>query len=234
MRSLYSTIFILLFFQFGCVHTSLAQNPVPPNATIPTTLKTCMQDLERQKLRSEELQRIVAEDQDDRKARPIDWNKVYPRDVARIKRVGEIYGEGCIISAKDYAAAALVFQHGDHPDHYLQTYLWQKRAIELGDTADHPDLMLAALDRYLVAIGYKQLFATQYGKEGSENCRCLQPVEESFPEKRRIEMGGMTIQKALEFVTEGNVGRPACSKVTFCSTALKATTKGALPFKGIW
>lgn len=234
MIASYLTLAILIVFQVGCAHSSLSQSATPSNATVPTASKNCRQDLERQSLRSQELQKIVFEDQEDRKSRPIDWNRVYPRDGARIKRVGEIYGEGCIISGRDYAAAALVFQHGDHPDHYLQSYLWQKRAVELGNTSDHPDLLLAALDRYLVSTGYKQIFATQYGKQGAENCRCLEPVELSFSEKRRLQRGGIKITNALQFVAKGNLGRSACDAITYCPTDLKSPTKATLPFSDIW
>jgi len=213
---------------------SVFADKVAPNATIQSQQKTCIEDQERQKQRSDELQKIVAEDQADRTTRPIDWNKVGPRDMIRIKRVGEIFAEGCIVQAKDYAAAALVFQHGDHPDHYLQVYLWQKRAVELGDKEDHPDLMYSGIDRYLVSIGRRQLFATQYGKMKKENCRCLQAIEESFPEKRRTELTGRALNKAFAFVKEGNLDRPACAEIRFCDTPLLPTTKADLPFTGLW
>src|ERR1700723_3309302 len=117
MKTLMVFLTVLILAQLGCVHSATAQTPtkIPPNATIPTTVKNCREDQERQKSRSEELQRIVTEDQKDRLARPIDWNIVYPRDVVRIKRVGEIFAEGCFVTGQDYAAAALVFQHGDSP-----------------------------------------------------------------------------------------------------------------------
>jgi hypothetical protein len=221
MKALKLLCGILTISQIACAHLATAQTH-------------CMDDHERQKSRSEELQRIVTEDQNDRLAHPIDWNIVYPRDVVRIKRVGEIYAEGCFVTGQDYAAAALVFQHGDSPDHYLQVYLWEVRAIELGDTADHPDLKLSGLDRYLVNTGHKQLFATQYSTIGAEHCRCLQKIEESFSEKRRLKLGGKTTLQALEFVSQGNVGRPACKDVTFCDITLKPTDKTTLPFVAIW
>lgn len=226
--------FLLLFTAsiFGCAsnHFSKQTEKTVSAAPIP---KNCLEDSEKQKLRSDELQKIVTEDQNDRKVRPIDWSKVYPRDVVRIKRVGEIFAEGCIITGKDYAAAALVFQHGDHPDHYLQTYLWQKRAGELGE-GGNKGLMLAAIDRYLVNTGHKQLFATQYNKTVEEKCRCLQETEEAYPEKKRVQMGGKTKKEALEYVLEEHNDRPECKSVTYCRIGLKPTVKGTLPVPGIW
>ena len=57
-------------------------------------------------------------------------------DLIRRKRVGEIFGEGCFKTAKDYSAASLIFQHGDTPDHYYQA-LWANRAVELGDISQN-------------------------------------------------------------------------------------------------
>lgn len=218
-------------FIFACASNHAVEMSKPGQAA--ALPKNCLQDPILQKIRSEELQQIVTDDQDDRKVRPIDWSKVYPRDVVRIKRVGEIFAEGCVSTGKDYAAAALVFQHGDHPDHYLQTYLWQKRAGELGE-AGNKGLMLAALDRYLVSTGYKQLFATQYSKVGDEKCTCLQDIEDAFPEKKRVQMGGKTKKEALEYVLTENKERPLCQKITFCRSGLKSTPKGVLPFPGVW
>ena len=229
MKHLILSLFATFIFACASNHTA-EKSKLGQNFALS---KNCLQDPVLQKIRSEELQKIVTEDQDDRKVRPIDWNKVYPRDVVRIKRVGEIFAEGCVSTGKDYAAAALVFQHGDHPDHYLQTYLWHKRAGELGE-AGNKSLMLAALDRYLVSTGHKQLFATQYSKAGEAKCTCLQDIEETFPEMKRVQMGGTTIKKALEYVQKEHEGKPECQNITICRSGLKSTAKGVLPFPGIW
>lgn len=60
---------------------------------------TCQQDKARLEMRSKELSTIVKADQDDRQ----DWQEKSPeemaavvkRDLARRKRIGEIFGEGC-------------------------------------------------------------------------------------------------------------------------------------------
>ncbi|HWU41977.1 MAG TPA: hypothetical protein VN132_01025 [Bdellovibrio sp.] len=144
--------------------------------------KFCELDTEKQKLRSEELQKIAQEDQADRE-KPfdqIDWNKVVPRDEARRERVGQIFGEGCFKTAQDYAAAALVYQHGTIPDHAFQTFIWAKRAVELGDNTSKW-LMAAGIDRYLVRSGYKQLFATQGVRPIGAKCCALIVSKKAFP-----------------------------------------------------
>ena len=56
--------------------------------------------------------------------------------------------------AHDYSAAALVNQHGDVPDHFFQTFIWSKRAVELGDLTQKHTTALG-LNRHLVNIGPK-------------------------------------------------------------------------------
>ncbi len=93
--------------------------------------------------------------------------EVQKRDETRRKRVGEIFGEGCFSTSEDYAAAALVYQHGDTPDHFFQTYIWSKRAV--------------------VNTGHKQLFGSQAMRPGptESTCWCLDQIEKTFPDKRR-------------------------------------------------
>lgn len=195
----------------------------------------CMNDPARQQQRSEELQALVDADQADRQGSPdsIDWSKVAPRDLQRRIRVAEIFAEGCFKTAKDYAAAAMVYQHGDAPDHFYQTFIWSKKAVDLGDVSQRW-LMAAGLDRYLVRIGQKQLFATQGGKDSptAGACWCLEPVEESFPEDRRIEYGKRTLKEALAWIDSLNAEKPSCSKSQYCNHLLKASPIGTVP--GFW
>src|SRR5438477_426759 len=77
----------------------------------------CRDDAAKYRARSEELQRIVAADQADRPDNTLKPG-AQTSDRERRERVGSIFGEGCFKEAKDFAAAALVFQHGDQPDHF--------------------------------------------------------------------------------------------------------------------
>lgn len=216
---------ILITLQL-CACTSV---PFPAHAESSAFI-TCPQDPARQKLRSEELQAIVKEDQQDRTP-PIDWQRVAPRDEARRKRIGEIFGEGCFKEAQDYAAAALVYQHGVIPDHFFQTFLWAKKAVELGDPSQKW-LMTAGIDRYLVNIGHKQLFATQASKPNMTDCWCMEEVETTFPEKTRIKYAKKSLKQALEWVDSLNEGAPACQPAKFCNKGFKASPTGTVP--GFW
>lgn len=201
-----------------------------PQAQASSGFKSCLEDSERQTLRSRELQTLVKEDQDDRTP-PIDWVRVLPRDEARRKRIGEIFGEGCFKTAKDYGAAALVYQHGNVPDHFFQTFLWAKRAVELGDASQNR-LMAMGIDRYLVNIGHKQLFATQASKPALNDCWCLEDLEKSFPEKMRVELVQKSLSEALQWVDSLNEGKPACRPAKFCAKSLKDSPRGTVA--GFW
>lgn len=209
-------------------------------ATAPTHAKAsasgspfiaCPQDPTRQKARSDELQQIADEDQKDR-VEPVDWERVSPRDEARRKRVGEIFGEGCFKDAKDFAAAAIVFQHGVVPEHYFQTFLWAKKAVELGDDSQRW-LMAAGLDRYLTKSGNKQLFATQASKVNiTDECWCLEEVESTFPEKLRVAYAKKTLKQAMDWVDSLNQNSPICRPTPICQKNLKPSQRGTVP--GFW
>lgn len=227
--------FALTFFAtaMGCSIQSVQPQRSTAGEPQPAVFKSCPDDPERQRLRSSELQDIVRADQADRQipGEQIDWNRVAAADEIRAKRVAEIFAEGCFKEAKDYAAAALVFQHGVVPDHYYQAYLWSKRALELGDT--NQKLMIAnAIDRYLINLGYKQLFGAQSFRNAPGGCRCLPPIETAFPDALRLQVCGISLQDRIASLRESNQRNPECKKVLYCEKTLTSPPKGLFP--GIW
>lgn len=193
------------------------------------TYKSCVEDQTKYLQRSAEIQKIVDLDQKDRSNHSVTPD-VQKRDNDRRKRIGAIFGEGCFKSAKDYANAALVFQHGDRPDHFFQTFIWAKRAVELGDSSQKR-LMALAIDRYLVNTGHKQLFASQAYKEGASPCWCLQEVESTFPKKLRIEYMGSSLQDQEDWVDSLNKGKE-CKKKNYCRQNFLDSPSGSIP--GFW
>jgi len=197
------------------------------------TFSLCHLDKDKQLLRSKELAEIVKADQDARKnfqnMSQEDMQKMSIDDSKRRMRIGEIFAEGCFSAAEDYAAAALVFQHGVVPEHFFQTFLWAKKALELGDNKQMR-LMALGLDRYLVNSGYKQLFASQATKPNSEKCWCLHQIEKRFPENIRKKYMGNTLEKQISWVNELNKGQ-SCPNV-YCGQNLKKTPRGTVP--GFW
>jgi hypothetical protein len=193
----------------------------------------CSKDSIRLQARSLELAKIVSDDQSDRK----DWQsltipqmlEVAKRDLTRRKRVGEIFGEGCFVSSKDFAAAALVFQHGDTPEHFYQTFIWAKRAVDLGDSSQKT-LMALGVDRYLVNIGQKQLFGSQAYQPQGQICYCLNTVEKTFPESLRVQYS-RPLNDIYTWLAELNKGHN-CNANVECNDHLKDTPAGSVP--GFW
>lgn len=154
------------------------------------------------------------------------------RDEERRKRVGEIFGEGCFQRAEDFGAAALVFQHGDMPDHFFQTFLWSKRAVELGDKSKM-NLMALGIDRYLVKSDRKQLFGSQaFALEMSnpKSCYCMEPVEHEFPDTIRKQFTGKSLKEAFAWVSSLNSGKNCAIKE--CPAERRPSPRGTIP--GFW
>lgn len=211
---------IALSLMTAIPHFSLADN---------APYLSCDRDQAKQKARSKELQDIAEADQADRKTIPLPPEVPF-RDRKRRERIGQIFGEGCINSSADYADAALVYQHGDRSDHFFQTFIWTKRALELGDTSQKR-LMALGLDRYLTHIGHRQLFASQANKVLSEPCWCLEPGEKTFPESLRKEYMGASLSNQFAWVDTLNKGT-SCPSARECNHTFLSSPKGTVP--GFW
>jgi hypothetical protein len=191
----------------------------------------CKSGSQRQLARSHELEILANADQADRQNLQNyekDTLKIAHKDLLRRKRVGEIFGEGCIQNTKDYLNAALIYQHGDTSDHYYQAFIWSKRAAELGDLSGQRFSALA-IDRYLISIGKKQLFGTQYLKMPPNPCYCMQPVEQSFSDNFRKEYSGRSLKENYQLMS--SINTPDCPR-TECQTSLQPTPKGSII--GFW
>lgn len=91
----------------------------------------------------------------------IDWEKVAVEDALRRARTKALLDAGALASGEDFRRAAFVFQHGGTPDDYLMAHTLAVIAVARGD-ARAPWIAAATLDRYLQAVGQKQIYGTQY------------------------------------------------------------------------
>lgn len=200
-----------------------------------TAWSKCNGNLKLQRIRSQELQNLMAADQADRKD---DWRNKTPeelllldkKDLARRVRVGEIFAEGCFKDSQDYMAAALIYQHGDSPDHFYQAFVWSKRASELGDrNAQHFSAL--AIDRYLINIGMKQLFGSQYRTSPGNLCYCMEPVEPTVSDDFRKAYLGQSLSESYQLMVALDNGIHNCKPID-CDTILQPTPKGTII--GLW
>lgn len=193
----------------------------------------CILNSELQKIRSIEIQQLEKADQKDRE----DWNNKTPEERAQVtindlnrrKRLGDIFGEGCFHLAKDYINAAMIFQHGDSPDHFYQAFIWANKSAQLGMNKA-TNLAALAIDRYLVNINKKQLFGSQAYKFQNSQCFCMPPVEHSFPDSFRQEFAGFTLNDKINWIASLNEGKNC--PILECNMPLDDTPKGSIP--GFW
>ncbi len=197
--------------------------------------QTCLNNPTIQSERSDELKKLFESDQREREemgqANPEDLIHIAKNDLLRRKRVGEIFAEGCFKTPGDYLSAALIYQHGDVPDHYMQAFIWAKEAVELGEP-NAKSLMAVAIDRYLVSVGKKQLCGTQASVvfDSSAPCYCLQPVELGFPDDRRQTECGRSLNESFEWLASLNASNNCPN--TYCDQALRKVPKGSII--GFW
>ena len=121
-------------------------------------------------------------------------------DLARREEVLTYLQAGQITRATDLHYAALIFQHGDCPEHYQLAADLTLRAYELGNE-NSAWLHTAATDRYLLKIGKVQRFGTQY----VTNLRgkfVMCPVDSATTDDERAEWGLPTLEKLKARTTE--------------------------------
>lgn len=214
-------LIILQISLLSCAHAAPLIQPVG-----------CDQNPKLQGERSAELIKLTEQDQKDRSTpfELTDWNKVNPRDLQRRIRVATIFAEGCFQSSADYASAATIYQHGVTADHYYQAFVWANQAVKLGDKSQ-VWWTAAALDRYLVKIGQKQLFGTQLSKNTSGKW-CVQSVEPSFPESVRMKYVKFSVKEQIAHTLKGIGSSQAPDQVMDCDLTLKPSPQGTVP--GFW
>jgi hypothetical protein len=141
----------------------------------------------------------------------IDWEVVAREDDSRRKRTKALLDSGALNSADDFYHAAFIFQHGGEPGDYLIAHALAVIATARG-RADATWIAAATLDRYLQAIGQKQIYGTQYSTPDG------QPTTQE-PYDRTL------LSDALRAAT----GVPAQAEQEKRRAAIEARTHGQVP-----
>lgn len=108
-----------------------------------------------------DMKRIFEADQAARHSPKIDWSVVGPADAERRKQTQALLDSGALQSGNDFYHAAFIFQHGGEAKNYLLAHTLAMIAAARG-RPDATWIAAATLDRYLQAIGQKQIYGTQY------------------------------------------------------------------------
>ncbi len=107
---------------------------------------------------------LASDDIDHADDSKIDFAKIAHADQTRRTRVRDLLIKGELRNGGDFRAAAFIFTHGSSTDDYLLAHALALTAVSLGD---HKALWIAnaSLDRYLMTIGQKQIFGTQFAQQ---------------------------------------------------------------------
>jgi hypothetical protein len=226
---LFNRIFFLLFI------LSFYNNSIASSQKSTQLMPSCLTNPKIQEARSKELAHLLASDQKEREhfknMTQSEINIIKREDLNRRQRVGEIMAEGCLKTADDYTAASLIYQHGDVPDHYYQAFIWANKAIALGDRKQKK-LAAMTIDRYLISIGKKQIFGSQfYASNVTGWCFCIQPVEVSFPDAVRVAYLGKKLADQYNYLLKLNNKKINCTMIE-CPTKLSPTPPGSVI--GFW
>jgi len=144
-----------------------------------------------------ELARLFREDQEDRNPglHAIDWSAVKPRDDARLARVRELYVANALHTGADWLHAALILQHGNGPEDYLLAHEMCVAALAEGEKGAKW-LVAATEDRFMMAIGRKQRFGTQYEPAGEPGKFRLAPTDSGVTDGLRTALGAPPLAEA--------------------------------------
>jgi len=109
-----------------------------------------------------EMSAMFDADQSDRQNMDkIDWDAIATHDEEHRARTKALLAAGMLHSASDYYHAAFIFQHGHNSNDYLLAHTLAVVAASLG-RKDAAWIAAASLDRYLMSIGQKQIYGTQF------------------------------------------------------------------------
>lgn len=181
------------------------------------------------------LENLRQADQRDRQARKI----TVEQDRIRRAEVAKLFAEGCFRTARDYHNAAIIFQHGETPDHFYQTFIWAQKAVDKGDESA-TWLIPRAIDRYMLNSGYKQLFGTNivtvssYRPNATQEEQkefCLWPTAKGVGMMTRNRLNAPDVKDRIKRVHELNA-QNGISTAGMCKVEVPDPPRGLFP--GVW
>jgi hypothetical protein len=128
---------------------------------------------------------------------------VSKNDSLRRVRVRELLAADKVKTSKDYARAAMVFQHGGDSTSYGMAVKLMEKSIALDSTANKW-LLAAATDRYLQSKGLPQIYGTQYSKNNGEPWTMGDYDTTKISDEERIKFGVRTLAQQKEMLQEMN------------------------------
>jgi hypothetical protein len=152
-----------------------------------------------------ELQMLFEQEQADREdgvqldAMRQQW--MLQRARTRRQRVAELLASHPLLDAYDYFHAAMIFQHGETPEHFFLAHTLAYQGAKRGHAACFC-LMAAAYDRVLMSQGRPQKYGTQYIMRHGR--RILYDVDPSTTDAQRAEWHVPPLAQCLQKAEEMN------------------------------
>jgi hypothetical protein len=153
-----SLLSFIIFLNFSFIISILISFFIPLKKPLPTNTENI----------ASTLKYIYDVDQKDRMdIRIFIWDsyrkKIKERDKMRLHFVNYLLEANKISTPTDKYLSAMIFQHGDKPEHYEKAYLLASEAAK-ANVQNAEWLSKAAFDRWMISIGEKPKYGTQIGK----------------------------------------------------------------------
>src|SRR6185295_12018905 len=113
----------------------------------------------------------------------------------RLARVRELYSAAALTTGADWLHAALILQHSSEPDDYLLAHEMCVAALAEGESGGRW-LVAATEDRFLMSIGRRQRFGTQYVPADTPGTFRLAPTDPQVTDELRGALGAPPLSEA--------------------------------------
>ncbi len=128
------------------------------------------------------------------------------RDLARRQRLESLAADGALVSGDDHYHAAYLLQHGTLPEEFRRAHDFAGEAMRRGSVPARW-LFAATLDRWLVSIGERQQYGTQYVRLGTHGF-ALYTVDPQISDTERSQYDVPPLAEQLRMLTRRNNGWP--------------------------
>lgn len=145
-----------------------------------------------------ELEQMYRSDQTARQSQPVNWQELNEQDADRRERVLAILQDGDIRSAKDYFHAAMIFQHGNTPDHIRLSHSFATIAASLDPGLPNANWLKAATwDRLLLNFNQPQWYGTQFVRDADGNLTLYKMQPDVISDEQRAAWSVPTVAESL-------------------------------------
>ncbi len=128
------------------------------------------------------------------------------RDLGRRQRLEQLVADGALVSGDDYYFAAYLLQHGTTKEEFRRAHDFADAAMKRGNRTARW-LFAATMDRWLVTIGERQQYGTQYVRIGAHGY-AMYTVDPAVTDEERAQYDVPPLGEQLRRLTEMNNGWP--------------------------